>query len=81
MHELGGYSGAKEKIRFKLVGALRRYDCVYTQKPLVDAGDHKAGAGVMILFKREVFRGDVMKLPSTGDSLSGLNSQRRSPSM
>ena len=64
VHELGGYSGA-EKIQFKLVGALRRYDCVYTQKPLVDAGDHKAGAGVLILFKRELFRGDVIRLPST----------------
>ena len=34
VHELGGYSGV-EKIQFKLVGALRRYDCVYTQKPLM----------------------------------------------
>ena len=56
VHELGGYSGAKiglkrakEQIRVKLVGALRRYDCVYTQKPLMDEGDHKAGAGAMIL--------------------------------
>ena len=27
VHELGSYSGA-EKIQFKMVGALRRYDCV-----------------------------------------------------
>ena len=65
VQELGGYSGGKEKIRTNLKGALRMYDCVYTQKPLMDAGDHRAGAGVMILFKRELFRGDVIRLPST----------------
>ena len=64
VHEFGGYSGGN-KVRIKLVGALRRYACVYTQKPLLDAGAHKAGAGVLILFKRELFREEVLKFPYT----------------
>ena len=63
MHELGACSGGKDIVRFKLVGALRQYSCVYTQKPLMDSGAHKAGAGVMLLFKRELFREEVMNLP------------------
>ena len=63
VHELGGYSG-EDRVRFKLVGVLKQYSCVYTQKPRVDSGAHKAGAGVMLLFKRELFREEVMNLPS-----------------
>ena len=56
--DIGGYSGVAE-IRSMMKGLLSPYGAAYSQK-LLGYGKRQAGAGIMLLYKREKFRcGDL----------------------
>ena len=59
--EMGGYSGVA-KIHEKMVGPLRKYKAVYSQRPL-GSGNKQAGAGILLLYKREKFKCGDLPLP------------------
>ena len=58
--ELGGYSGVVP-IKSKMVGPLASYGATFSQKPL-GSGKKQAGAGILLLYKREKFKCEDLPL-------------------
>ncbi len=69
--ELGGYSGVIS-IKSKMHGPLAGYGVASSQRPQ-GSGTKQAGAGILLLYKREKFRCEDLPLPdvSQGPLLSG----------
>ena len=81
VHELNGYSG-KLNVRALLKrGALRSYDCEFSQKPMVDGGKHKAGGGIAILFKKSKFKASVFSMTGDADEIRMLDGHLRTYSL
>ena len=59
VQELGGTSGETD-VRSKFRGGLWMYGCVFSQKVKLHNGKNRAGGGIMLLYKIDQFRCDVI---------------------
>ena len=62
VQELGGTS-AEEEVRSEFRGGLWMYRCVFSQEVMLYIGTNQAGGGIMLLYKLDQFRCDVIVPP------------------
>ena len=73
---MGGTSGETD-VRSKFRGGLRMYGCVFSQKVKLHDGTHRAGAGIMLLYKLDQFKCDVIVPPLSIKGAALLDGQVR----